>query len=232
MMKKSLVYLLVGSSALVAAAGTATASSIPDIRITEYMYNPVNSPGEFVEFTNLGTTAVDMTGWSEDDSTEQANRANHSLSAFGIVQPGQSVIFTEADPTAFRAAWNLSSSVEVIGPYTNDNLGRSDEINLYDASGNLVDRLTYNDATGQGPRTQGVSGVPVSASVIGTNNAAGWVLSQVGVDGAYASTGGDIGSPGYYPSTVPLPAAGWLLISGASLLAPALRRRKQMTEAR
>lgn len=231
MINKSLVHALAGACVLAVAAGTVTAATIPDIRITEYMYNPVNSPGEFVEFTNLGTTAVDMTGWSEDDSTGESGKADHVLSAFGLVQPGQSVIFTEADPTAFRTAWNLSSSVEVIGPYGNDNLGRSDQINLYDANGNLVDQLTYDDSSGKGPRTQGVSGVPGSASVIGTNDAAGWVLSQAGVNGAYASSGGDIGSPGFYPSTVPLPAAAWLFMSGAGLLAPVLRRRQQAVEA-
>jgi hypothetical protein len=200
----------------------------PDIRITEFMYKSEGSPGEFVEFTNLGTTAVDMTGWSEDDSTRSPNKSDHSLSAFGTVQAGESVIFTEADPTAFRAAWNLSSTVQVIGPYSNDNLGNGDEINLYDAQGGLVDRLTF----GSNPRTDGTSGVPESASVIGADTISGWALSQVGVDGAYRALGGDIGSPGYSsfaptPAPVPLPAAAWLLMSGLGALAPALRRRKE-----
>jgi PEP-CTERM motif len=113
----------------------------------------------------------------------------------------------------------------VIGPYSNDNLGNGDEINLYDASGDLVDRLTY----GSNPRSDGTSAVPTSLSVIGANDIAGWVLSQNGVAGAYAALGGDIGSPGYSPfaSTVPLPATAWLLISGFGALAPALRRRKE-----
>lgn len=57
---------------------------------------------------------------------------------------GESVIFTEATADAFRAAWNLSSGVKVIGGSVN-NLGRSDEVNLYDASSARVDRLTYNE---------------------------------------------------------------------------------------
>ncbi len=204
--------------------------SSEDVRITEFMYKGEGSPGEFVEFTNLGTTAVDMTGWSEDDSTRVPDKSDHSLSAFGIVQPGQSVIITEADPTAFRAAWNLAPSIEVIGPYSNDNLGNGDEINLYDAQGNLVDRLTY----GSNPRSDGTSAVPTSASVIGQNNINGWTLSQVGVAGAYSALGGDVGSPGYSPfapAPVPLPAAAWLLMSGLGALAPALRRRKQIEAA-
>lgn len=230
MIRRTIAHVLLGTGAILAATGTAVADTIPDVRITEFMYKAEGSPGEFVEFTNLGPSAVDMTGWSEDDSTRQANKSQHSLSAFGIVQSGQSVIFTEADPNAFRAAWNLPSNVAVIGPYSNDNLGNGDEINLYDASGGLVDRLTF----GSNPRADGVSAVPVSASVIGTNNIGGWVLSQDGVAGAYHALGGDIGSPGFSPfapAPVPLPAAAWLLMSGLGALAPKLRRRKEVEAA-
>jgi predicted extracellular nuclease len=221
MSRKTFIHAMLGASAILAASGTALADTVPDIRITEFMYKGEGSPGEFVEFTNLGTTAVDMTGWSEDDSTRTPNKSGHSLSAFGVVQSGQSVIFTEAAPDAFRAAWGLSDSVKVIGPYSNDNLGNGDEINLYDNSGNLIDRLTY----GSDPRTDGVSAVPTSASVIGANNIAGWILSQNGVNGAYAALGGDIGSPGYSSfAPVPLPAAAWLLLSGFGAFG--LRRRK------
>jgi hypothetical protein len=214
---------MLGAGAILAASGTALADTVADIRITEFMYKGEGSPGEFVEFTNLGTTAVDMTGWSEDDSTRSPNKSGHSLSAFGVVQSGQSVIFTEAAPDAFRAAWGLSDSVKVIGPYSNDNLGNGDEINLYDNTGSLIDRLTY----GSDPRTDGVSAVPTSASVIGANNIAGWVLSQNGVNGAYAALGGDIGSPGYSSfAPVPLPAAAWLLLSGFGAFG--LRRRKDV----
>ena len=48
-----------------------------------------------------------MTGWSEDDSTRTPNKSGHSLSAFGVVQSGQSVIFTEAAPDAFRDVTQL-----------------------------------------------------------------------------------------------------------------------------
>ena len=223
MIRKTFLHAMLGASAVLAASGTALADTVPDIRITEFMYKGEGSPGEFVEFTNLGTTAVDMTGWSEDDSTRTPNKSGHLLSAFGVVQSGQSVIFTEAAPDAFRAAWGLSDSVKVIGPYSNDNLGNGDEINLYDNNGNLIDRLTY----GSDPRTDGVSAVPTSLSVVGANNIAGWVLSQDGVNGAYAALGGDIGSPGYSSlAPVPLPAAGLLLLSGFGVFG--LRRRKDV----
>ncbi len=178
--------------------------------ITEWMYSGYN--GEFVEFTNVGSTPIDMTGWSYTDNTRVYG--NVSLSAFGIVQPGESVILTETATATFRAAWNLSSSVKIIGGNTKDNLGRSDEINLCDASLNLVDRLTFNDQAGAGPRTQYRScNIPAEDYNVTTAKSS-WPLASVGdAYGSWLSAGGDIGSPGRVPepSVVLLLAAGGLL---------------------
>lgn len=178
-------------------------NSAPNIQITEYMYSGAN--GEFMEFTNLGTTAVDFTGWSYDDSGRTPGTVD--LSAFGIVQPGESVILTEASAAAFRAAWGLSDSVKVIGELTR-NLGRADEINLYDQNGELIDRLTYGDQTFPGTiRTQAISGWtdPGNLDVININP--DWILSTVGdAQNSLASTGGDIGNPGFYNVNItPIP---------------------------
>ncbi len=233
MSKKNLIRALLSAGAVVGLATSAHAASfipndpnLADIRITEYMYKNENSPGEFVQFTNMGTTAVNMSGWSEDDSTDKVGV--HSLSGFGILQPGQSAILAEAPQATFDAAWNISSSVPYVVENSSDNLGKTDTIYLYDASGDIVDELAYGTT---GPRTDGAAAVPDSASVIGTNNSAGWELLTAGQDGAIRANGtGDIGSPGFSsfaPSPVPLPAAAWMLLSGLGALAPALRRRKQ-----
>jgi hypothetical protein len=163
------------------------------IRITEYLYSGAN--GEFVEFTNVGSTPINMTGWSFDDIDEHVGV--HDLSGFGIVAPGESVIVTEVSPVStFRAAWNLCPGIKVVGGYTNDNLGRADEINLYDNLGNLIDRLTYDDQTRGGPRANGKSAC-VKAAGLGANQPTQWTLSAVGdAEGSFTSTGGDIGSPG------------------------------------
>ena len=162
------------------------------MRITEYMYSGNN--GEFVEFTNVGSTPIDMTGWSYDDNGHTPGKV--SLSVYGIVQPGESVILTETDAATFRTDWSLCSGQPVIGGNT-DNLGRSDQINLYDNNNILVDRLTYGDQTFPGTiRTQDVSGY-VTAAALGLDNIAGWTLSSIGdAEGSVKSTGGDIGSPG------------------------------------
>src|ERR1043165_5589718 len=114
------------------------------MRITEFMYNGngAGGIGEYVEFTNVGNTAIDMSGWSFDDNSRAPG--SQSLTAFGIVHAGESVILTELSEGSFRTIWNLCTGVKVIGNNAN-NLGREDEINLYDASNNLVDRITYGD---------------------------------------------------------------------------------------
>lgn len=162
------------------------------MRITEWMYDGVNK--EFVEFTNVGNTAIDMTGWSYDDNSRTAG--SFSLSAFGIVQPGESVILAENTEAVFRTAWGLCSGVKVIGGST-QNLSRADEINLYDATNALVDRLTYDDQTITGSiRTQGKSGW-VTAAGLGANDVRLWNLSaSPDSENSTTSTGGEIGSPG------------------------------------
>ncbi|AUT04546.1 endonuclease [Nostoc sp. CENA543] len=174
---------------------------VPNIQITEYMYAGAN--GEFIEFTNLGTTAVNFTGWSFDDSNRQPGTVD--LSAFGIVQPGESVILTEADATAFRTAWGLSAAVKVIGGLT-QNLARADEINLYDNNGQLIDRLTYGDQNFPGTiRTQNISGWTDVSNLDAVNINTDWLFSAVGdAQNSRTSTGGDIGNPGFYNAT-PIP---------------------------
>jgi hypothetical protein len=167
------------------------------IRITEYMYNGggAGGIGEFVEFTNIGGTPVDMTGWSFDDNSRTPG--SQSLSAYGVVQPGESVIFTELTISAFRTNWNLCAPIKIIGGNTNG-LGREDEINLYDNNNNLIDRLTYGDQT-YSPgsiRTTSKSGW-VTAAGLGANDITKWLLSAAGDSvSSYTSTLSEIGSPG------------------------------------
>lgn len=185
------------------------------VRITEWMYNT----NEFVEFTNLGSSSVDLTGWSFSDSARGAGDV--SLSAFGTLAAGESVILSEAAADTFRATWNLPASVKIIGGNA-QNLSRSDEINIYNASGELQDRLTYNDQTGLGPRTDTASAW-ISFSNVGTNNANLWTRSTVGdAQGSYLA-GGAVANPGTY--AVPEPGTYALIGLGLGLVIWQLRRR-------
>lgn len=216
MLTRSLIRSVTAAAVLFTAAHVCASG----VYITEWMYSGTN--GEFIEFTNLSGAAVDFTGWSFDDDSRIAETV--SLSAFGVVAPGQSVILTEAPEADFRSAWGLAASVKVLGGNT-VNLGRNDEINLFDGSGGLVDRLTFGDQNIPGTiRTQNFTGRPGSGAALGANNVSLWVLSAVGdVEGSFLSTGADIGSPG--STAVPIPSAVWLLGSGLVGLIGLSRRR-------
>ncbi len=182
------------------------------IQITEYMYNGAGGLGEFIEFTNLSSNAVNMAGWSFDDNTRTPG--SQDLSGFGIINPGESVILTESTAAAFRSAWSLADSVKVIGGSTN-NLSRADEINLYDASGALVDRLSYDDQTYAGTiRSQNASGWAPTGKLANFVISADWKLASIN-DGqnSRSSSGADLGNPGHFNGG----GAGVLLIqSGGS----------------
>jgi hypothetical protein len=222
MFKQNLVHILLSAGAVAGVAANVHADTLPDVRITEFMYKNENSPGEFVQFTNLGGTAVDLSGWSEDDGTGKSGV--HPLS--GVLQPGQSAILAEATPAAFEAAWNLPSTTDVITENGTDNLGKTDTIFLFDGT-SIVDQLAYGTT---GPKTDGVAAVPISAAAIGANNSADWALLTAGQDGAIHANGasnGDVASPGFSSfAPVPLPATAWLFLGGLGVFAPVLRRRR------
>lgn len=215
------------SGLLALGLGALAAAAQAQVQITEWMYNGNGATGEYIEFTNLGSSAVDFSGWSFDDSSREAGSV--SLSALGVLAPGQSVILTEATAEDFRAAWGLSGSVAVLGGNTN-NLGRSDEINLYDATGTLVDRLTYGDNTYAGTiRAQNISGNPSTLAALQTQTIdASWQLAAVGDSfGSRASTLGDVGNPGSFTLAVPEPSSYAMLLAGLGLVGLVASRRRQ-----
>lgn len=168
------------------------------IHITEFMYQ--GAGGEFVEFTNTGTQAVDMAGWSFDD--DHAVPGAFDLGAFGVVQPGESVVLTETPAEDFRADWGLSGEVRIIGDLglaSGNNLSRNDQIHLFDADGALQDELDYGDQTYPGTiRTQNASG-QTTCGFLGLNDIADWRKSVAGDGfGSFASGSGDVGTPGSY----------------------------------
>ncbi len=164
------------------------------LRVTEYMYS--GPGGEFLELTNTGGDPIDLTGWSLDD--DSATPGVVSLSAAGVLAPGASLIVTEATATSFAAAWGLSG-VPIIGSNSAANLGRNDAIHVFDAQGNLVERLRYGDESYPGTiRAQNASG-QVCSQAIGQDAIADWTLAAVGdAFGSVASVGGAIGTPGSF----------------------------------
>lgn len=202
-------------------AGVAAAQA--QMRITEWMYD--GAGGEFVEFTNVGAVAVNMTGWKFEDDHHQNGGANYyDLSGFGVVAPGRSVLLVQGAAASFRTNWGVPALVPVLdmlGVSAGNNLGRNDILNLLDASMNQVDILHYGDQTFPGTiRTTGKSGNPSSPAALGTDNVSQWTFSVVGdAFGSHLSANNEIGNPGQY---LPEPSALVLLAVGGAFAA---RRR-------
>jgi len=113
-------------------------ASPPRISITEVEYKPGSGPGEFMEYTNVTSSAIDVNNWSQDDSNGRPG--DHPFGAFfnsaaggsnSIIQPGESFILTEADPTVFRSYWGLASTVKVYDYGSQDNLSGGEGFFLF-----------------------------------------------------------------------------------------------------
>jgi Lamin Tail Domain len=233
---------------------SAAAVSMADVVITEV--DPTGSSKsdpntgyqtDWFELTNTGSTAVNISGWSMEDS-HASNGTTISIgndtkdapaqltigsgaAGTGSIAPGQSVIFLESssssvDPTAFEAAWygkNVPTNL-VFGTYndtTKGNFGLSQ-------SGDMVN--IFNGSTASSALISSVTfGAVGSGSAVPTFEVTGGIAtpSVAGVDGAFVSANGlEVGSPGVAP--VPLPPAAWLLLSGAALfLVVGVRDRAQ-----
>jgi hypothetical protein len=214
----------------VVVACAAAAPALAQVHITEWMYS--GNSGEYIEFTNLGASAVDFTAWVYDDDSRFSTTAagGFDLSGFGLVGAGESVLITEDDAGSFRANWGLAASIKVLGGYAN-NIGRGDEINLFNGSGNLVDRLAYGDQVLAGTiRAQTAAGTPVSVAALAPQTVmpGQWVLSAT-TDGygSVMAASGDVGNPGQFIlAAVPEPETYAMLLAGLGIVGAVARRRR------
>lgn len=206
--------------AMLSIAGLSSAA-VSQVYITEFMYQGIGGANtEFIEFTNFGSDPVDFTGWSYDDDNRRPGQFD--LSGFGLVAFGESVVITEMDPEDFRTRWGLSASVKILGPFTN-NLGRNDEINLYDNNGDLVDRLAYGDQFFPGSIRPRFNSANIPFGALGQNDPFALVESAPGdVFGSFVNSAGEAGNPGFY-YIIPAPGALALLGMGGLI---GLRRRR------
>ena len=160
---------------------------------------------DWVEVTNIGTAAVNLTGWKLDDNS---NSFGSAVPLFGItsIAPGESVIFLETADTnpatlatksaAFKSLWfgaNPPANLQ-IGGYSGAGVGLStaaDAVNLFNAAGAVQARVDFA-ASPAGPS------FPTFDNAAGLNNVVISNLAVVGVNGAFAAANdaNEKGSPG------------------------------------
>ncbi len=166
----------VGSPGTSEYATAALAGPVLPIRISEFSYQLRDfAEAEFVELTNVGTTPVNLAGWSYSDSGTPAG--TFDLSGLGVVAAGESVVFTDVAADTFRTYWDLCSAVKVLGAST-PGLGNGDAIKIWDDAANLVDQVVYDDT----PRSRDNSVVPGAAAVLAADDYDSWELSNAAND--------------------------------------------------
>ena len=210
----------------VAAAGVASGQVV----ITELRTKADSDYEDYFELTNLGSTAVDITGWRFDDESADLGDSV-ALEGITSIGAGESVVFIQGafsfDADAFRAEWGGLAGVQV-GWYDGAGLGKGDAIALFDATDNLAILLEYGMTSPEETHAGDWAAGNTDGSDIYENQAAVWIPGTDpqewavadGVSyGTFADVYGEFGSPG----SVPAPAGAAVL--GLGLLGASRRRR-------
>lgn len=177
------------------------------IKITEAMASSgTGGTNDWIELTNYGTTAVDITGWKMDDNS-YSFAVSVALSGVTSIPAGKSVIFLEHDTplTAipeFKTFWGSSLDNVAVGSYPSSGMGvglssSGDGVVIYNAAGTEINRVSFGASiTGSSfywsYRTDGTVVATAATSTVGTIN--GTIANQVTILSANALA--NVGSPG------------------------------------
>jgi hypothetical protein len=196
-----------------------------------------DTDGDWWELTNTGPTAVNLSGYTWDDTPTPALPTVSKFPNF-LIQPGESIIILEEPATnvaAWKAAWGLGASTRVIdrdqfsamGGEGFSGLGSlGDEVNLFDPTGKLVAHVDVVAAVSGKSQAFHTDGTAIQGlhSVSGKHGA--WLSKQ---------NPSDTGSPGnpkthfvtapvtygkssyHYPVAATLPGASAPVISAMTL---------------
>jgi hypothetical protein len=123
-----------------------------NLRITEVMYDPAESPAndpadnqdfEFIELQNIGDETIDLTSVSfADGITFDFNSGN--VTTLG---PGQFVLVV-ANQAAFESRYGTGLSAMIAGEYSGKLSNNGENISIVDYWNGTVAQFTYNDARG------------------------------------------------------------------------------------
>lgn len=201
------------------------ASAFANIRITEAMSssNGLGLPTpDWIEVTNYGSSAIDLTGWRMDDSSFNF-AVSVALGGITTIGAGESVVFIEsasgAGIAAFRSNWGGLAGVQV-GFYSGSGVGLSsggDGACLFDSTGAILSQISFGAATSGSSFFYGWD----AAGVIDPSfNAVVSTAGTIGTQVTFTSTG-DTASIG---TALAVPAPGVLALFG--LAAVSSRRRR------
>ena len=152
---------------------------------------------DFWELTNYGSEPVSLAGYGIWDANNwpRATRLSSNI----VIRASESIIFVRLHTTITNAAtfreWWWGSPTggppgQIIFYGQSPGFDQTGEtLFLWDAQGNLIDRMTY-------PEVPEFSGITLSAD---PNGGAAAIQSETNFCGAFRSPCNDIGSPGFAP---------------------------------
>jgi uncharacterized protein YjiK len=173
----------------------------PNVKITEV--DPTGSSSaaygsDWFELTNLGGTAVDLTGWRASDSADTTAPAESGLlTGVTSLAPGASAVFLEkpAKIAAFEAAWfpGGAPSGFLIGGYEGAKglSSGGDQVNVFGAAAEKITGVSFG-AAAEGISFDNAAGVGDATSTPPAISLA----SVAGTDGAFTNAGNETASPG------------------------------------
>lgn len=191
-------------------------SGVGVLVVSEIMYNPASAEddNEWVEVANVGTGAIDLSGYVIDDFNNTAHPSANIAS--GSVPAGGSAVLYNADDLSaadFAANWGPGINLVAVTNWAamalnngGDTLGIWSDFASYAgdnvAQTNAILSIAYDDA-GSWPADDGVGSIFLSDLSADPNTGTNWELSTDGaltpVFSAYMSNAGSIGSPGPTP---------------------------------
>ncbi len=210
---------------LVLAFASRASAAIIISEVTPWGSGDAPYASDWFELTNTGAVAVDIDGWRVDDASPTFASAV-ALRGITSIPAGKSVVFVEANTAATNDAAKKTDFILdwfngtappgfLIGTYGGSGIGLStggDALNIYDDATSAIvatAAVTFGSSTG----------IPTGRTFDNKVGATGAIstLSTAGVNGAFTSGSGDIGSPGVIvpePATFGLAALAGLAIAG------------------
>ncbi len=202
-----------------------TASLLPIAAQAQLIISEVDPTGssasyaaDWFELRNIGTSAVNLTGWKMDDNSASFASAV-PIRGITSIAAGQSVVFLEGNTSGstdatidanFISAW-FGSSAPVgftVANYGGSGVGlsaTSDAVNIYDSIGTFQAGVTFGAST-VGFTFDNTAGLSGAISQ----------LSSAGVNGAFLSFNGqETGSPG---DVAPVPEPATFALAGLGAL--------------
>ncbi|RKZ28594.1 hypothetical protein DRQ36_10200, partial [bacterium] len=166
-----------------------------DLVVNEIMYNPIGSDsyGEFIEFYNRGTVAIDASGWKVKDD----NDYNEFEIPDGVIIAAGEFLVIAKNPDSIEARYSITGVVGSVSWGLNNSPG--DAVRLYDDAGTLMDYVYFgnDDPWPTAPNGDGPS-LELIDPAEDNNDAANWQASAgEGTPGSANST--DVFETGYRP---------------------------------